>query len=109
MGHEITVDGEDVIAAAAPTPGTPAGHSGALAEGKLAKLAKKQKDWVEHYCILSCKPREGAAFGGIDFAYMLDFFQSRALAGGGHEAAESIHAGHAAVKFVQGPPRLPVL
>jgi hypothetical protein len=96
-----------------PGPGTAAGHAGALAEGKLAKLAKKQKDWVDHYCVLSCKPREGAAFGGIDFAYMLEFYASQELASAGHPA-ESIHAGHAAVKFVQGdepalprPPRRP--
>ena len=101
MGHD-TDRGEDAIGAAGPAPGGPAGQSGALAEGKLAKLAKKQKDWVEHYCVLSCKPREGAAFGGIDFAYMLDFFEPRALTGGGHDPVESIHAGHAAVKFVQG-------
>ena len=101
-GQVMADTGADVSSGAAALGG---GHSGALAEGKLAKLAKKQKDWVDHYCILSCKPREGAAFGGIDFAYMLDFFESRALAAGGHEALESIHAGHAAVKFVQGPPR----
>ena len=76
-------------------------HSGALAEGKLAKLAKKQKDWVEHYCILSCKPREGADFGGIDFAYMLEFYPSRESTIAGHPV-ESIHAGHAIIKFVQG-------
>jgi len=79
------------------------GFPGALAEGTLAKLNKKSKEWVDRFCVLSCKGREGAvAEGAVDFAYVLEVFVDRDDAM--HKAApvELVHVDGATVQFVQG-------
>ncbi len=81
------------------------GLAGALAEGVLAKLQKKKKDWQDTFAVLSCKPREqvgGDDGARVDFAYVLELYASRESAANGEAAQERIHVTGSSVKFVQG-------